>query len=173
MHFLCFRPEGFQTGQGCHKGISLSPNYLENSNCLFLPSVPIFLPERVNDLPKAGVFLIWRRGDWGEGSPHSSLFCCYLVPHNPCTVHFTTTLHLSPPMHLDLSPPYLSGSQMGLDCLIREGRHRVISGQTAPSCCQARDLCPTLGPLSTSFSLPALDSRKGRGKFCLQGSVIC
>lgn len=58
----------------------------------------------------------------GARAPHIPGFC-YLVPHNPCMVHFATILHLCPPMHLDLSPPYLSDSQMGLDCLIRESRH--------------------------------------------------
>lgn len=118
-------------------------------------------------------------GDWGKSFPHSRLFCCYLGPHNPCRVRFTTILHLSPPMHLDLSPPYLSDSQMGLDCLIRESRHRVISSYLGSNCTRAAarpEICApliALRPLSRSFSLPALDSRKGRGKFSLKGSVIC
>lgn len=108
-------------------------------------------------------------------TPVYSVVILYLT-----TLHdaFATILHLSPPMHLDLSPPYLSNSQMGLDCLIRESRHELSPVKLHPGCCQARDLCPThtlipLGPLSRSLSLPALDSRKGRDKFCLQGSVIC
>lgn len=40
--------------------IFLSPIYLENRNCLSLPSVPIFVPEQATDLPKAGVFFVWR-----------------------------------------------------------------------------------------------------------------
>lgn len=103
-------------------------------------------------------------GDWAEATPNSGYFVVTLFLPAParCTWHRSAPL---PSVHLDLSPPYLCDSQMGLDCLIREERrHRVISGQTAPelSCCQARDLCPTdaLGPLS--FSLPALGSRRGK-----------
>lgn len=180
MHFLCFRPERSRIGQEYYKGknFPLSKLPLEQDLPLFAFSAH-FSTTEVNDFPRAGIFLIWRGGDWGKSSPHSSLFCCYLGPHNPCSVSFATILHLSPPMHLDLPPSYLSDSQMGLDCLIRESRHQVISSYLGSNCTRAAakpEICAPLiplGPLSRSFSLPALDSRKGRGKFSLQGSVIC
>lgn len=117
-------------GDVTRERIFLSPNYLENRNCLFLPSVPIFVPEQAPAVPKAGVFPVWR--GLGRGLPCSRLFPRYLVPHSPCTLHLAPFC-TSPLAHLDLSLSYLSESQMGLDCLIREeSRHRVIWGQTAP-----------------------------------------
>lgn len=92
-------------------------------------SVPIFLPEQGNDLPKAGISL--SGGDWGEGSPHSSLFCCYLVSHNParCIRHHFTPL----PSHA-LGPftPLSLQQRDGFGLPDKGEQARVISGQTAP-----------------------------------------
>lgn len=115
-------------------------------------------------------------GHWGEGSHIPGYFVvtldlttragCILPPFYTSPLPCTWTFH-----------PLISDSQMGLDCLIRESRHRVISSYLSGSNCTraaARpEICAPLillGPLSRSFSLPALDSRKGKGKFCLQGS---
>lgn len=110
--------------------IFLSPNYLENRNCLFLTSVHIFLPEQAF-YPKQAFSFSGGEGT-AAGAPHVHYFVVTLYLTTPLCGAFCTILHLFPPMHLDLSPPYLSDSQMGLDCLIRESRDRVISGQTAP-----------------------------------------
>lgn len=59
----------------------------------FLPSVPIFLPEQANDLPKAGIFLIWRGEDWGKGSPHSRILLpCTSQPLHGAFCHYFTSL---------------------------------------------------------------------------------
>lgn len=113
-------------------------------------------------------------GDWAEATPNSGYFVVTLFLPAParCTWHHSAPL---PSVHLDLSPPYLCDSQMGLDCLIREERrHRVISGQTAPELLPGQRSVPHRCPGATELLPPSLGLQEGKtGKFCLQVSVIC
>lgn len=129
-----------QAAQGWHKRENFPLSNSEQELPLFAFSAH-FCGREVTGLPKAGIFLVWE--DWGEGPPHPRLFCCYLVPHSPCRCTWHRCAP-SPPVHLDLSPPYLCDSQMGLDCLIRRrGGTELSRVKLHLSCCQATDLCPT------------------------------
>lgn len=174
MHFLCFRPARFQIGHGCHKGKNIPPSKLpleQELPLFFCLQCPFFYQITWMICPKQALSL--SGGHWGEGSPHSRLFCCYLGPHNPCRVHFATFLHLSPPMHLDLSPSYLWQP---------DGFGLPDKGEQAPSylelslgvklyssCCQARDLCPTDTPRAIEQELlpPSLGLQEGKRQILL------
>lgn len=137
------------------KRIFLSPNYLENRNWLFLSSVPIFLPASKWSTQSRHFPYLKGEGT-GAWAPYIADYFVVVV-----TLYFTTPgwciwpqFYTSPlPCTWTFHPPYLSDSQMDLDCLIRESRHRVISSYLGSNCTQAAarpEICAPLIPLNPS-----------------------
>lgn len=198
MHFLCFRPERLQTCQASHKVNNLTLSYSKlpcDQESPLLPSVTTFLPEQAKWPVERRYFplsICWRGGDRGEvgdrGSPHSSLFCCRLVPrhllHGDLWVLslFYTCPH-SPPTHWTFSPSYLSDSlgTFGLpdkrQCSTEAPSYlgsNYLWAASRPEMCAPQVLLIHLGCLKYNASpYTAFDSKKGRGKFLLEGSIIC